>query len=219
MLSLWLFAAHLFSRHQVLMDNEMPVMRCDFCSFITDKRCRFDDHLKMHRNIRDIPCGQCGKLFVTKKTLRQHVIKVHQRAAVKAAVATSPGAMSANVVRSPVVIQTRVQKLNDKLPSSDAVTVAETNTALPELVSGRDAVDNLFQSPTIQSSVEYQMLMPLPTSGVSTVGDGTASLTQVAAVSASSHPIIVGISLPTIDSVTTYQTFQPFDLQNARLVL
>ena len=84
-----MFAAHLFCRHQVLMNSDMSVLRCDFCSFVTDKRCRYDDHLKMHSNIRDIPCAQCGKLFVTKKTLRQHVIKVHQRAAAMTNVAQS----------------------------------------------------------------------------------------------------------------------------------
>ena len=72
-------AAHLFCRHQVLMDSNMPILRCDCCSFVTDKRSRYDDHIKMHRNIRDMPCALCGKLFVTKKTLRQHVAKVHQR--------------------------------------------------------------------------------------------------------------------------------------------
>ena len=61
------------------MDQEMPVMKCEKCSFTTDKKCRFQDHIKMHNNIRDIPCHECGKMFVTKKTLRQHVIKVHRQ--------------------------------------------------------------------------------------------------------------------------------------------
>ena len=232
-MSLWVFAAHLFCRHQVLMDSEMPVLRCDFCSFVTDKRCRFDDHIKMHNNIRDIPCTQCGKLFVTKKTLRQHIIKVHRRSAA-AATAASPTVAPAPITSCPFVIPTQVQKLNEELTSVDAaVTAAETSTTSHELFSATDMIDSFntssFQSPTItgydqitvQSSitpVEYQMLMPLPTSGVPTAADGAASLTQVAAVSGAG-PIIVGISLPTIDNVATYQTFQPFDLQNARLVL
>jgi len=229
---LWVFAAHMFCRHQVLMDNEMPVLRCDCCNFITDKRCRFDDHVKMHRNIRDIPCTQCGKLFVTKKTLRQHIIKVHRRAAA-ATSSASPAKTPAAVARLPFTIPTQVQKLNDELPSADTVSTAESDTASQELITAKDVIDNLgsssFPTPTvgaydqitIQPSiapVEYQMLMPLTTTGVSAAANGTASLTQVAAVSGA-HPIIVGISLPTIDSVATYQTFQPFDLQNARLVL
>ena len=229
---LWLVVAHLFCRHQVLMDSEMPVLRCDFCSFMTDKRCRFDDHVKMHHNIRDIPCTQCGKLFVTKKTLRQHIIKVHRRAS---AVTTgaSPTATPATVTSCPFVIPTLIQKLNEELPSADAVAAAETDAASQELITANDVIDNFntpsFQSHsisgydqiTVQSSitpVEYQMLMPLPTTGVSAAADSTPSLAQVAAVSGT-QPIIVGISLPTIDNMTNYQTFQPFDLQNARLVL
>jgi len=212
------------------MDSEMPVMRCDYCSFITDKRGRFDDHVKMHRNIRDIPCTQCGKLFVTKKTLRQHIIKVHRRLeAMKAG--TSPAATPAPNAGRPLVIPTQVQKLSKQLPPADAVT--KNDTTSQKVVASTDVVDNYnsasLHSPavpdcdqiTVQSSVtpvEYQMLMPLPTSGVSAAAGGTASLTQVAAVSGA-HPIIVGISLPTIDSVTTYQTFQPFDLHNTRIVL
>lgn len=73
-------AAHMFSRHGVCIDNEMSILQCPTCQFVTDKRCRFNDHMKMHQNIRDIPCSQCGKLFVTKKTLRQHINKVHRHA-------------------------------------------------------------------------------------------------------------------------------------------
>jgi len=213
------------------MDSDMPVLRCDSCTFMTDKRCRFDDHIKMHRNIRDIPCTECGKLFVTKKTLRQHIIKVHRRTA-----AATTSALPA-ATRAPLfVLPARVQKLNEDLQSADAVVTAaaETNTTSQELFTATDVIDNFnastFQSSsmsgygqiTVQSSsvapVEYQMLMPLPTSGVSAAADGPASLTHVASVSGTG-PIIVGISLPTIDSMAAYQTFQPFDLQNARLVL
>lgn len=72
-------AAHLFCRHQMLTSEPMIVLGCAACPFVTDKRCRYDDHVKMHLNIRDIACPQCGKLFVTKKMLRQHVQKVHRR--------------------------------------------------------------------------------------------------------------------------------------------
>jgi len=206
------------------MDSKMPVLRCDYCSFVTDKRCRFDDHVKMHHNIRDIPCNQCGKLFVTKKTLRQHIIKVHCRTSA----ATTSTLTSALVSSRPFVIPAHVQKLNDEQQSSDdAVTAAVTSTTSQPLFTATDVIDSFnsssFQSPAVTgydhqpsvTPIEYQMLMPLTTAGVS---DGTASLTQVAAVSGAG-PIIVGISLPTIDSVTAYQAFQPFDLQNARLVL
>jgi len=209
------------------MDSEMPVMRCDYCSFITDKRSRYDDHVKMHRNIRDIACTQCGKLFVTKKTLRQHIIKVHRRIeAMKAS--TLPAAMPGPITNCPFVIPTRVQKLSKQLTSADVV--SKNDTGAPELIAGTDLVNSSslcspavpdYDRNTVQSSitpVEYQMLMPLPTSGVSSTAGGTASLTQVAAVSGA-HPIVVGISLPMIDNVTTYQAFQPLDLQNARLVL
>jgi len=215
------------------MDSEMPVLRCDYCSFMTDKRCRFDDHIKMHHNIRDIPCNECGKLFVTKKTLRQHIIKVHRRTAATTTSA-SPTTAPAAVTSCAFVIPTQVQKLNDELQSTDDdVPAAETNIASQELFTTTDVINNLhtssFQSATaadydqltVQSAVtpvEYQMLMSLPTSDVPVAGDSTASLTQVAAVSGAG-PIIVGISLPTIDNVATYQTFQPFDLQHARIVL
>lgn len=176
------------------MDSEMPVMRCSFCSFVTDNRRRYNDHVKMHQNIRDIPCGQCGKLFVTKKTLRQHIIKVHQRAAAKAAGATSP--TSASIAGRSIVIPKQAQKRNDKFPAAYAVTAAETNSTSSELVDDTDVADNLHSSSSLfQSPTAVQ-----------------------AAVPGGSHPIIVGISLPTID-MATYQTFQPFDLQNARLRL
>ena len=97
------------------MNNEMPVLRCDCCSFVTDKRCRYDDHVKMHQNIRDIPCVECGKLFVTKKTLRQHIIKVHQRAA--ATGTSSDGKPAAVASCPPLLIPTQVQKLNEELQS------------------------------------------------------------------------------------------------------
>ena len=195
-------------------------------------RDRYDDHVKMHLNIRDIPCTLCGKLFVTKKTRRQHIIKVHRRAAPTAA-RSSPTATLGSVTSRSLVIPTQVQSLKEDLQSADDVTVAETNAASQELFTATDVIDNLnmlsFQSPTVsgfdhiavQSSVtpvEYQMLMPLPTSGVPATTDGTTSLTQVAAVSGAG-PIIVGISLPTADSMATYQAIQPFDLQNARILL
>jgi len=115
--------------------------------------------------------------------------------------------------------------------AADAAVVssAETSNASQQPFAAPDVMDSFnsasFQSPagfdhvTVRSSaatpVEYQMLMPLATTAAA---DSAASIPQVASVSGAG-PIIVGISLPTIDSVATYQTFQPFDLQNARLVL
>lgn len=217
--AVYVFAAHLFSRHQVLMDDKMPILRCDYCSFLTDKRSRFDDHVKMHHNIRDIPCNECGKLFVTKKVLRQHIIKVHRR--ITATPTATTGALTAatSAAVRKYVIPVQVQKLNEEQQQlADAtVTAAEASTTSQELFTAANA--SRFQSPTtVQSSVtalEYQMLMPLSTSRVSATADVVESLSQVAAVSGTG-PIIVGISVPTVDNVATYQTFQPFD---ARLVL
>jgi len=114
-----------------------------------------------------------------------------------------------------------------------AVSTAETSATSHELFNtDADPTDTFksssFLSPTItgfeqivsvQSStpVEYQMLMPLSTTASA---NDLASVPQVAAAAVSTAgPIIVGISLPTVDSVAAYQTFQPFDLQNARLIL
>jgi len=209
------------------MDSEMPVLKCDYCNFVTEKRSRYDDHIKMHRNIRDLPCVQCGKLFVTKKTLRQHIIKVHRRAAT----ASSDGAVVATpsaITSRSFVIPTQVEKISEEETQSTdaAVTAAETSTASStasqELFTARNMTDNFSSSSstidhvTVQSSVtmpvEYQMLVPLPSTAAV---DGSASLPQVAAVSGAG-PIIVGIS---IDNVAAYPAFQPFDLQNAGLVL
>ena len=230
----WIVAAHLFCRHQVLMDSEMPVLKCEYCSFITEKRGRYDDHIKMHRNIRDMPCAQCGKLFVTKKTLRQHVIKVHRRVAAATTTAASSAAAPPPAPVRSFLLPANVEKLNEELELCDVavVSAAETSTASQQLLTTPDATDT-FTSSSLQSStissfdqitvessatapVEYQMLMPLATTAAA---DDAASVPQVAAAVSGAGPIIVGISLPPIDSVAAYQTFQPFDLQNARLVL
>lgn len=70
--------SHMFCRHQIV-DEKMRLMRCDQCSFVTNKKYRYNDHVKMHKNIRDIPCPECGKSFVTRKTMRQHIVKVHKQ--------------------------------------------------------------------------------------------------------------------------------------------
>jgi len=113
--------------------------------------------------------------------------------------------------------------MNENLKAEDSVAITTSST--PDLFNPSDAIDE-FHSSIVQSPgydqisiqppptpVEYQMLMSLPTAA-----DGSASGPQMAAVSGTG-PIIVGISLPTIDSMATYQTLQPFDLQNARIVL
>lgn len=68
----------MFCRHQIVAEK-MRLMRCDQCSFVTNKKYRYNDHVKMHKNIRDIPCPECGKSFVTRKTMRQHIVKVHKQ--------------------------------------------------------------------------------------------------------------------------------------------
>lgn len=131
----------------------------------------------------------------------------------------------------------------DCVQSTDVIVAAgNTNAAASqELFAGTGVIDTFnpssLHSPTetgydqqiaVQSTsvapVEYQMLMSLPMSSVSAPTDadvtdvGTVSLTHGAAVSGAG-PIIVGISLPTIDNLATYQAFPQFDLQNARLLL
>lgn len=69
----------MFSRHQVMVNDRMQLYKCDQCPFATDRRHRYTEHVKKHANIRDIPCPECGKLFVTSKTMRQHIVKVHKQ--------------------------------------------------------------------------------------------------------------------------------------------
>ena len=52
-------------------------MKCEICSFVTDRKSRFHDHVKMHKNQRDLPCPECQKMFVTRRTLGAHRQKVH----------------------------------------------------------------------------------------------------------------------------------------------
>lgn len=149
--------SHLFCRHQVLMDHEMSVLKCDQCNFTTDKKCRFHDHVKMHHNIRDIPCAVCGKMFVTKKTLRQHVIKVHHQKQVACAYC-------------PYAASTR-SKLNEHLrqhhscQETSVVLIEPYQHPLPPLQAEPQQVQ--LQSPSsscvngLVSVSEYQTLMPL----------------------------------------------------------
>jgi len=129
------------------------------------------------------------------------------------------------------MIFVQVQKLNEELQAADAAAEDRSCTSQHLFTTAPDTINafsmSSFQSPVIASSdqitaqsstaaaVEYQMLMPL----AATAAGGAGSVPQVAAAVSGATPIIVGISLPTVDSVATYQTFQPFDLQNARLVL
>lgn len=73
-----MLTAHLFARHKVKYEEHMQIQSCTLCDFTTNVKSRFSDHMRMHLNMRDMPCPECGKLFVTRKTLHSHMVKVHR---------------------------------------------------------------------------------------------------------------------------------------------
>ena len=75
-ITIFFVAAHMYSMHEVTVDSAMQILKCPHCPFTSAVRSRYDDHMRVHADLRDIPCPHCPKLFITQKALRGHIIKV-----------------------------------------------------------------------------------------------------------------------------------------------
>ena len=63
--------------HRILLRTDQPVFSCNICDFTTDRKHRYEMHMKKHLGIRDITCHICGKTFVTRNSLANHMQRVH----------------------------------------------------------------------------------------------------------------------------------------------
>ncbi|XP_063406813.1 zinc finger protein 91-like [Mytilus trossulus] len=64
---------HVWNQHQMKMAGDSrQYYQCDRCPYQTPLKCKFNNHMNGHNNIRNYVCDQCDSRFVTSSTLRTH---------------------------------------------------------------------------------------------------------------------------------------------------
>lgn len=66
------------ARHMMNIHLPKTAYICEHCDYRTANIYLFESHHLKHNNIRDFECKICAKFFVTTKTLRNHIQKVHE---------------------------------------------------------------------------------------------------------------------------------------------
>ena len=66
-----------FNVHRIKHDEDMHTQHCNKCTFASTSNSRFQDHMRRHEGVLDIPCAQCERMFVTLRAMRNHVKRVH----------------------------------------------------------------------------------------------------------------------------------------------
>lgn len=75
---LLLISAHLYGKHGIKLEEHMKIFECNICQFTTNIKYQYSDHMRVHYQIRDIPCPHCNKKFITRKSMRSHIVKCHK---------------------------------------------------------------------------------------------------------------------------------------------
>ena len=71
-------SAHLYAKHGIKLEEHMKIFECNLCQFTTSIKYQYSDHMRVHYQMRDIPCPHCNKKFITRKSMRSHIVKCHK---------------------------------------------------------------------------------------------------------------------------------------------
>lgn len=63
--------------------KKQKIYQCTHCDFLSNRRCRFESHMKVHLNVRDHICKECGKGFINSTNLKNHIRWKHMEKAFK----------------------------------------------------------------------------------------------------------------------------------------
>ncbi|WAQ97651.1 ZN234-like protein [Mya arenaria] len=68
--------------HAIDENGERVGLKCEHCGKILMRKESYLEHLRIHEGTKNFKCGDCGKEFFTKRTLKSHIKASHEKSVV-----------------------------------------------------------------------------------------------------------------------------------------